>query len=483
MLNLSNFKTETTCKSICKAGFLFRHSFFNKFFYSNLYIFIVALLALCSNIYSIEIFVYQIYCLFAICICIFCDDIIPIITIAIFGYISPSLQNNPGLFEDSIFYLNQEGLHIIKLIAAVLFALFLRLLFDSSKGFKSLFCTRRQLLWGFLVLGISYFISGIRSSHYPEIAIKNIIFATIQFGSLFIFYILLTGCANWNKTPETYIIHVGIAAGLVLVFELFHIYLSQNVIQNGSIVRTNIYTGWGMHNNIGGMLSMFIPFPFYYLRKRTHILSNSIFIILFISGILLSCSRGAILITSLIITFCTFYSLRGSRDCKLLLFMGISCMVIIWFFRKYSSELLLLFKDILIRGLDPTTRDIMYENGIKQFLQNPIFGGSFYPTDYLPWDFSDLDSFSKSFPPRWHNTYIQLLASCGIVGMVSYFIHRIQVFFMFLRNRSCVKVIIEFSTLSLIGTSLLDCHFFNIGPALVYSILLAFAERIDRKVN
>jgi len=41
------------------------------------------------------------------------------------------------------------------------------------------------------------------------------------------------------------------------------------------------------------------------------------------------------------------------------------------------------------------------------------------------------------------------------------------------------------SILALLLTSLLDCHFFNIGPTMFYSILLAFAESINtnNKIN
>ena len=30
----------------------------------------------------------------------------------------------------------------------------------------------------------------------------------------------------------------------------------------------------------------------------------------------------------------------------------------------------------------------------------------------------------------------------------------------------------------LLGTALLDCHFFNVGPVLFYSMALAFAEKL-----
>ena len=43
------------------------------------------------------------------------------------------------------------------------------------------------------------------------------------------------------------------------------------------------------------------------------------------------------------------------------------------------------------------------------------------------------------------------------------------------------KSFIGLSILVLLLTSLLDCHFFNIGPVLFYSMALAFAEKINEE--
>ena len=36
------------------------------------------------------------------------------------------------------------------------------------------------------------------------------------------------------------------------------------------------------------------------------------------------------------------------------------------------------------------------------------------------------------------------------------------------------------SVMALLLASLLDCHFFNVGPVLFYSMALAYAEKIER---
>ena len=82
-------------------------------------------------------------------------------------------------------------------------------------------------------------------------------------------------------------------------------------------------------------------------------------------------------------------------------------------------------------------------------------------------------------PPRWHNTVIQLLASTGIVGLLAFGYHRYQTLRLALRRRSHLQVLISASALVLILGSLLDCHMFNVGPGLFYSVILAWQEKME----
>jgi len=80
------------------------------------------------------------------------------------------------------------------------------------------------------------------------------------------------------------------------------------------------------------------------------------------------------------------------------------------------------------------------------------------------------------FPPRWHNTVIQILASCGIVGFAAYSFHRLQTLYLFFHRFQGKKTFALISMLTLLVTSMVDCHFFNVGPVLIYSAILAFVE-------
>jgi len=141
-----------------------------------------------------------------------------------------------------------------------------------------------------------------------------------------------------------------------------------------------------------------------------------------------------------------------------------------------EDEFLNLFRVFGEIGLESSARLRIYEIGWNQFKRFPIFGGSFFPVDITIYSWSSSENFISMFPPRWHNTFVQLLATGGITCLIAYGYHRVQTFRLFLRDFSDEKLFAALSILALLLTSMLDCHFFNIGPVLLYSAILAVVE-------
>ena len=185
-----------------------------------------------------------------------------------------------------------------------------------------------------------------------------------------------------------------------------------------------------------------------------------------------------------VITYLASYttSLLHSRRARANIAIHVfTALVITAIFVLYHDELLRLFQDLIGRGFRPGDRFNGYAAGWQQFLDNPILGATFYPVDETIYSWSTSAEFVAFFPPRWHNTFLQMLASCGVVGLAAYLYHRVQTFCLFLRHFSGKKMFAFVSMLTLLVTSLVDCHFFNIGPVLFYSAMLAFVEkRLDQ---
>ena len=461
---------------------------FNKFVYSPYSIVLFGLFALLANVFSLEIYFYILVGIYSLYICILGNDFLPIMPLFGFCYISPSAKNNPGLSTNSIFY-GWAGYLMFAIVAIVILAFLIRVGLDKNMGYKKLFTQKRALLIGFCCLGFTYLTSGIGSDNYFTIFKNNLIFSLIQFVSLFLLYFIFTATVNWKNVRKDYFAWFGVVLGIVVSCELLNIYFFDNVIQDGTIMRKMLFTGWGQYNNIGAVISMSIPFAFYFACKKKN---NYLYLILgtfLICCLFLTCSRGSIVCGVFIFVVCFIITFFKSEHKKQYRISSLVLLVI-------TIILCILFKDVLIKlfqrvpdiinsssstGFNDSSRFKIYKAGLDAFKKYPIFGQSFYASGFIPYDYSQLNSFSNFFPPRWHNTFVQILSSCGVIGLIAYLFHRFQTIKLLIKKPSLEKAFIGLSILALLMMSLLDCHFFNVGPTLIYSMALAFAEKINSK--
>ena len=455
----------------------------DTFMRSGWYVLLIAALCALSSLCGLELIVYTAYILIAVFMCLFGMDFLPLIPIVICCYVSPSVVNNPGRNPDSIFYPAHGGIYLLVLCAVLAVCLIWRLITDRDfGGRKFLFCKRRLTI-GMVTLGVAYLLGGLGMDRYTEYAGNTMLFGLLQFASVFVMYFLFTGAVKWEKAPRDYLAWVGLCVGFVVLAQLAENYLSGRMFMEGTntIDRELIATGWGMHNNVGGMMAMMLPFPFYLAYKRR----NSWWLIALASilflGVIASCSRTAMFVGAAEFLICSVILLRR-KDLRLpiLIVYGVA-LVAVGVFAIVSFDALLEIFALFIEEINAISkRDLLLINGLKQFRQYPIFGGSFYPQgEFVPWDWADLEAFSSFFPPRWHCTLVQIAASCGIVGLAAYVFHRVQTVCMMVRRRNVEKLFIGLYILALLAAGLLDNHFFNIGPVLMYSMALAFAEKIE----
>ncbi|MBQ7386689.1 MAG: O-antigen ligase family protein [Clostridia bacterium] len=447
----------------------------------------VLLLAIATCVafaFSKEFEFYLFVIAYAIYVAAFADDLSPLMPLFVFCYIVPSQANNPGKSEESVFY-GASGIILLTLVSVAVILVFARIANDKNMGFKRLFTKKRMLAPGMFFLGAAYLVSGVTSAHYSEYALKNIAFALIQFASIFLLYFVFTATVNYNKFNMSYLASIGVLMGLVVAFELVYLYLNGGIISDGVITREHIYTGWGVYNNLGAIIAMAIPFAFYFATRARVATPWILTALVLLAAAILTCSRGTmvfgvpVFIACLVITLLRAESKTEVRIVTAILLVGAAVTAII-----FSDKLAELFSKV--PGLFETSGDetvIMdnarfdfYANGLEAFKNNPIFGQTFYPVGYDVFDFSEIDKFSSFFPPRWHNTVIQILASCGIVGMVAYLVHRVSTVVLFIKKRGRATTFIAISILALLLMSLVDCHFFNVGPVLFYSIMLAVME-------
>lgn len=449
----------------------------NALLYRPAYLVFVGGLTMLSNMFSLELPVYTLFILIGAYVCLFARDLLPLLPLFICGYISPSRSNNPGLNDTSVFSLSGSGLYLGILLLCLAGCLVYRLIKDPAFGGKKFWTKKRKLFSGMLILCCTYAISGLGSGQLSVLGWRNLFFAFLQFAAIVGLYFLFTGGVRWDLAPKAYLFWTCTCVGYALLFELLNLYMTANVIVNGAIYRNNIYTGWGHYNNIGAMLAMIIPMPFFLTGKGRYASFAYISAILFYIGLIFTCSRGSILFGTLIFISGYILSLCHRKHARRqygIHFGALAAVILGMLF--VEDEFLQLFRVFGEVGLGSMARLRIYLLGFEQFANYPIFGGSFFPVDIDISSWSSSELFVSLFPPRWHNTFIQLIATGGVVCLVAYIYHRIQTIKLFISNFSDEKLFAALSILALLLTSLLDCHFFNIGPVLLYSSTLAVVE-------
>lgn len=444
----------------------------NRFLRTPQYIALVMLLAAISNIFSLELVVYGVYVALVAYICVLGDDLLPLIPVVACCYVAPSVQNNPGREENSVFFTGHGG-NVIVFYAVVIAAALVYYLIRNRKQYLS---RKYALLTGMLALSAAYLLSGIGSDFYPAAIRQNLLFALVQGCALELPYLLIAGGVKWENARKDYFGWVGFCLGILILVQEGWIYCTAGVVTGGAIERRLVYTGWGMHNNIGSLLATMIPFAFYIAIKYRKAWIGAVVAAAFLGGVVLTCSRTSMVLgmAAYAVGLLLMLHDKNNRKQTTIILVGIACGLVLMFALFYE-QMMQLFSDLLRRKLNLSGREEIYEEGWRQFLEQPIFGNTFFTVRYFdPW--STVSAFTDFFPSRWHNTFIQLMASCGCVGLVAYIFHRVQTVKLFVKNRSKESLFIGCAALVMLACSLMDCHFFNIGPVLVYSMSLAFAE-------
>ena len=463
-----------------------------RFLHSPLFTALSVFLMVCANVFSLELPVFYLYLIFGLLVVLFDDDLAPLIAVILCCYMTISYANNPAAFppkddpawRPSAFY---DPLFVIQLtfiIAAAVVILLTRFIVILMRGENK---KVPALALGFCGLGLAYVLAGLFSRYYD---FKTALFGFVQILSLSGLYFLFYYGVDWKKTDKGMFARVFTMLGIGMLAEVVGMYCLSGEISalfsDGEVNRANLVTGWGIYNNVGCALAMCAPAPLYYaVKKRQSYLYLLLAFVLYI-GVVFTQSRGCMLLGGLAFLFGIAATLAMSRGCNLkvnaatvgVIAGGAAVLLIVFLcdpaFKKAVEEA---FAGIFEVGLDDSGRWEIYQGGIEQFKKAPFFGVGFYRCGAFRW--GDLPE-GAFLPPRYHNTYVQLLASGGIFALACYALHRLETVLLLFRRITAEKIFIAVCISAFLLTSFVDCHFFNFGPGMLYGTLLAFAEGSEK---
>ena len=452
------------------------------FFASPWYPALIVLLTVCSELFALELYLYWTYLFFVILTVLVAEDTLPIVPMALCGYVSVSAVNNPGKREDTIFH---SASSMTQLFVIVLFiAVFLIARFVS----KLIYAPRRgvpRLTAGFVFLAAAYLLGGVASKYYGG---RTVLFGLAQILSLSFAYFYFYFTIDWEKVKKEYLMFVVFLLGLGVAVEAAGMYFHAWVnLEN--IKRESLYTGWGIYNNVGCILAMCIPAAFYFAATRKEGWIFTVIGTAMAIALVFTQSRGSILFGLAVYLICAVMTLvktKGKARVKQLAVFIVLIATLAVCAAVMRERLSAFFKTIIELGTNSLGRNSIYKACWGKFQAYPFFGVGFYETpggllidgNMLVLKPCPDDVF---LPPRSHNTFFQLLASGGIFAILAYLLHRIETIIMLFRRPTCEKSFAAMCILALLLTSLVDCHLFNFGPAIFYSVLLVFAEGENKK--
>ncbi|MBI4753151.1 O-antigen ligase family protein [Candidatus Desantisbacteria bacterium] len=226
-------------------------------------------------------------------------------------------------------------------------------------------------------------------------------------GIAIVFFIYF-GILNIVKTKEQLI---SILWTLVIVFGLSALEANIKYFQHG--ITPAVDPVYRDNNYFAHLLVMIIPFVFYLTFISRSLFLNVLLFILFFAMIMsciLTFSRGGFLG---LIGIMAFIILKSQKKLLLLIIIGMFATVAIFFMPSQYNERI---KSILSYEQDSTAMQRVYawQAGYKMFLSNPLTGVGVG-------NFKDLSiQYNPKMPDKItaHNSFVQVVAECGLPGII-----------------------------------------------------------------
>lgn len=328
-----------------------------------------------------------------------------------------------------------------------------------------------KLFVGLLLIGLSYVIPLL----YTDISLKAIAVSGVGM-VYFIFYLFLF---STTKTDLKYLFKLLLVINLLLVLQLTtKIY--RGVVDHPDMNFIEVLN-WGMNNNWGPnfgwanindvafYLVLTLPSYIYLIFKRPHNVFYWILLLLPMTALGLSGSRGGMIgFAVVLILLFGFILLHGSKSHYVSLSVGIVLGLIAFFIGfDFFKQSWVVFLNTLERGSInqiSSSRIFIYQKGIEIFKMHPIFGSGWISIDIVKQDIPQWRLF------MYHSTLIQALAAMGIFGLIALLIHYFQVFSVLFNNFTLEKQLIFIGYIATQVHGLID----NVQYSVPYSFLIVF---------
>ncbi len=354
-------------------------------------------------------------------------------------------------------------------IVAVLVAAMIFNLIRFKRSFKPLL---PQNIKGFhlslIALAIPFAFGGVGSPYdHPLAVLTAFALVLVIAGAYTYFTVTLRDSEDREKLPE-YILKTLFATGVVITIQLIIYYAGLGDINEvlTAMSRKNIALGWAGPNNVAPMLSICVPATLYFCIKRNMFTPLFTFLALveYVLIITTGC-RGAILFTTIAMPPMILYvAVKSENKVSFILSVSVIFLVGVVLCAYYGNKVVEVLSVMLRKGLDDSNRSSLYDSAIKAFRQWPIFGAG--------WDYRLGGLAKNDYTPYWyHSTFFQILATMGLVGLVTFvffYFWRYRTFLVMAKHPACLALLAGHALFDAYG--MIDTNFF--GPTFFIILLV-----------
>ncbi len=401
--------------------------------------------------------------------CWICDDLRFAVLPFLCTIFVVTIEHSPNVPYYSRFYLESVPLAVIIALLILLipsmtfFAIRNRRLLNKS-FFKAPMWISLTLLCGALLL------NGIFSKGYE---VQNLFFGSSFLLCLLLIYFLFGGYIRRDRSVVDYLMYCFVLAGMLIVAQLLVAYCTTVDFVGMNPVKETVLLGWGVWTAIGGMLTLLMPACFYFAADHKHGWIGYFLGFVEFFAIVLSQSRGALLMGALVLFLCLLalclkgtYKKRNRIFTLAVILCGALGSVVL------LDKILALFQNFLNYGFGDNGRFDLWRTGFDNFLKNPIFGSGFYALINESWP-------KALYPYFYHNTLIQFLATAGIVGLAAYVYHRVCTVRLVFKKPNRCKLFLGIGILGWLVFCLMDVLFFTTYPTMFYAVMLVTMEKSE----
>lgn len=438
--------------------------------------FVTAAVTLLGYFFAIDLLTIYFIGITGTLIILLCDDLSPLFGHFVLMPVLISDKNSPAIqFSESSYYSSPAVLAQI-FILIVLFAGAIIYRFAKNCVNKKIKLT--PMFFGLCAFSLILFCNGMLSKNYNP---KNMLYGAIMaFAFTFVFVVFKDDLRGSENTFISLAVAFT-ALSAVLLTELVYKYATvEGVISDGVIQRNKIRFGWGVYNQAGMMMLTCVPATVYLASKCKYGYLMFLYSLVVAAGTVFTMSRQAIMMLVVIMpASVTMLLLKGKNKIAngaitaavVVALLALGCIE--------KEKLALVFSNLEHSFATGSGRTVLWTEAIKNFMEAPFLGAGFY---------AGLGSYSgisgvSFLPDMAHNTFIEILSACGICGILTYLVHRVQTILSFIKNPCTNRIYLVLIMLCILLPSLLDNHMFNIFPTIIYAMLVALLAATEEKTE